>query len=262
MLQTSPPTGTGKSGASTGSTRSSAGYSRVAHYRRDGRDTGAAVPRRREDPVRAAEAGSCAGSTSGGASPSTFGRRSLQLQHVRGIVHEARLAAASRLRGRHEAPGRIGDPGLSRRFASFPAAVRRARMFHRRTGSIRRTADCAECRPPRALFRMPLEHRLRAGKRRSWQGVGPLLRIQHGIVEIRERFPREPDVSDVVLPLLAQRAKSFFSIKSRKMTRFRMDRRRRVAAPSSSSGGECMRMIMFRLDVLFRVRCPTGSERN
>jgi sulfatase maturation enzyme AslB (radical SAM superfamily) len=97
--------------------------------------------------------------------------------------------------------GRIDDPGLARRFAAFPAAVRRARMFHRKDRKRSAYGRCAGCKYLARCFVCPSSIGFVPGNGDPDRVSDLCCAFNMVSLKYRERFPREPDMSDFVLPL-------------------------------------------------------------
>ncbi len=97
--------------------------------------------------------------------------------------------------------GRIDDPGLGRRLAAFPAAVRRARMFHRKDRKHSAYGRCAGCEYLARCFVCPSSIGFVPGNDDPDRVSDLCCAFNMVSLKYKERFPREPDMSDFVLPL-------------------------------------------------------------
>jgi uncharacterized protein len=106
------------------------------------------------------------------------------------------------LRGRVEGMrlGRIDDHGLSRRLTSFPAAVRRAGMFHRKDRKHSAYGRCGECRYLARCFVCPASIGFVPGNDDPDRVSDLCCAFNLVSLKYQKRFPHEPAPRDLVLP--------------------------------------------------------------
>lgn len=105
------------------------------------------------------------------------------------------------LRGRVEKLrlGRLDDPELPRRLASFPAAARRAGMFHRKDRKHSAYGRCGECTYLARCFVCPASIGFVPGNDDPDRVSDLCCAFNLVSLKYQERFPREPALSDLVL---------------------------------------------------------------
>jgi uncharacterized protein len=105
------------------------------------------------------------------------------------------------LRGRIEGMrlGRVDDPGLSRRLASFPAAVRRAGMFHRKDRKHSAYGRCGECKYLARCFVCPSSICFVPGNDDPDRVSDLCCAFNLVSLKYQKRFLREPSLRDLVL---------------------------------------------------------------
>jgi len=104
------------------------------------------------------------------------------------------------LRGRVEGMrlGRIDDPGLARRLTSFPAAVRRAGMFHRKDRKHSAYGKCGECRYLARCFLCPASIGFVPGNDDPDRVSDLCCAFNLVSLKYRERFPARRSPRDIV----------------------------------------------------------------
>ncbi len=95
--------------------------------------------------------------------------------------------------------GRIDDPGLSRRLASHPAAVRRAGIFHRKDRKRSAHARCAECRYLDRCFVCPACIAFAPGNGDPDRISDFCCAFNQAALKYQDRFPREAAAGDALL---------------------------------------------------------------